>query len=223
MHNFSTPKELQAAIDSNRRDRFSTLYHPEPTMTSSRDDRFGSFPHNGCDYPVSQPRHHMSHMGLPPPPPQGDMRYGMKRPGEPLYSKYAKYGGVDNPKVIVLQDGTPSMAGDHHMSGKGSPPSSYYSRTRSPPVSRDSDMMRGKAEIEAARLRGHHFGGYMSNKDWDSEAPRHIIEEERRRLMDDRSSRGGPPSICKDKNCNGVSEISFLAYCIVKEVELILV
>jgi len=209
MHNFSTPKELQAAIDSNRRDRFSTLYHAEPTMTSSRDDRFGSFPHNGCDYPVSQPRHHMSHMGLPPPP-QGDMRYGLKRPGEPLYSKYGKYGGIENPKVIVLQDGTPSIAGEHHMGGKGSPPSSYYSRTRSPPSSRDSDMMRSKtAEMEAVRMRGHHYGGYPSSKDWESE-PRHVIEEERRRLMEDRS-RGGPP-ICKDKNCNGVSVFHYIFF-----------
>lgn len=192
MHNFSTPKELQAAIDSNRRDRFSTLYHAEPTMTSSRDDRFGTFPHNGCDYP--QPRHHMAHMGLTPPQ---DIRYGLKRPGEPIYSKYSKYG-VDNPKVIVLQDGTPSM--EHHVS-KTSPPSSYYTRTRSPP-SRESEM-RSKIDIEATRLRGgHHFGGYGS-KDWESET-RHVIEEERRRLMEDRSSRNGSGPVCKDKNCNGI-------------------
>ena len=217
MHNFSTPKELQTAIDSNRRDRFSTLYHAEPTMTPSRDDRYGPFHHP--DYPPMPPRHHMSHMGMtppPPPPPQSDMRYGgMKRAGEPIYS--SKYGvkysdRIDSPKVIVLQDGTPSMA-DHHLS-KGSPPPSYYSRTRSPPLSSrgvSGDMMRGgKSDMDGVRMRTHHHyptsGGYPppppSSKDWDSE-PRHVVEEERRRLMDDRSRVGTPA--CKDKNCNGVS------------------
>ena len=204
MHNFSTPKELQAAIDSNRRDRFSTLYHAEPTMTPSRDDRYGPFHH---EYPMP-PRHHMSHMGMtqpPPPPSQSDMRYGMKRAGDPIYSsKYGKYGGMDSPKVIVLQDGTPSMA-DHHLN-KGSPPPSYYTRTRSPPSSRGGagDMMRSKPDMESVRMRTHHHysSGYSSTKDWDSE-PRHVIEEERRRMMEDRSRTSAP--ICKDKNCNGVS------------------
>ena len=217
MHNFSTPKELQAAIDSNRRDRFSTLYHAEPTMTPSRDDRYGPFHHP--DYPPIPPRHHMSHMGMtpPPPPPQSDMRYGgMKRAGEPIYSskyggKYSSGGAMDSPKVIVLQDGTPSMA-DHHLS-KGSPPPSYYSRNRSPPLGSSrgitSDMMRsGKpSDMDGVRMRTHHHyptsGGYPpSSKDWDSE-PRHVIEEERRRMMEDRSRAGVP--ICKDKSCNGVS------------------
>eukprot|EP00111_Clytia_hemisphaerica_P010917 TCONS_00031985-protein len=201
MHNFSTPKELQAAIDSNRRDRFSTLYHTEPTMTSSREDRFGYPHHGGCDYPMSQPRHHMGHMGLTPPP--GDMRYGMKRPGEPIYSKYSKYGSsLDSPKVIVLQDGTPSMA-DHHM-GKGSPPPSYYGRSRSPPMSRGDADLRGKPDMDPVRMRSHHFSssGY-GGKEWESEASRHVVEEERRRLMEDRARSSAPP-VCKDKNCNGI-------------------
>lgn len=202
MHNFSTPKELQAAIDSNRRDRFSTLYHTEPSMTPSRDDRYGGFPLNGCDYPVA-PRHHMGHPGLTSS--QVDMRYGLKRPGDPMYPKsYDKYG-VDNPKVIVLQDGTPSMA--DRMGGKISPPLSYHSRSRSP--LRDSDM-RSMADIEASRMRGHHFS---YGKDWDGDA-RHVMEEDRRRLMDDVRGRNGA-SICKDKNCNGVSKNTKIFYMII--------
>lgn len=211
MHNFSTPKELQAAIDSNRRDRFSTLYHAEPTMTPSRDDRYGYHHH---EYPIPR-SHHMSHLGMTPPsggPPhsQGDLRYGnMKRPGDPnIYSKYGKYGGsLDSPKVIVLQDGTPTMA-DHHLT-KGSSPPSYYGR-RSPQSGRDSSdvlMRGGKPDMDVVRLRSHPYSGYpvSSNKEWENE-PRHVIEEERRRMMEDRSRTGPPPPpICKDKNCNGVS------------------
>ncbi|XP_057301588.1 uncharacterized protein LOC130636018 isoform X2 [Hydractinia symbiolongicarpus] len=191
LHNFSTPKELQAAIDSNRRDRFSTLYHAEPTMTSTRDDRFGSFPINGCDYPATQPHHHLPHPSLSSS--QMDVRYGLKRPSDAMMAKsYDKYG-MDSPKVIVLQDGTPSIA--ESRSGKMSPPS-FHSRPRSP--LRDSDM-RTLAEIEARR-RSHHFS--YGGKDWDGDA-RHVIEEEaRRRLMDD--SRTKPGMICKDKNCNGI-------------------
>lgn len=166
-------------------------------MTPSRDDRYGGFPLNGCDYPVTQPRHHMGHPALTSS--QVDMRYGLKRPGDPMYPKsYDKYG-VDNPKVIVLQDGNPSMT--DRLSGKVSPPSSYHSRSRSP--LRDGDM-RGMSDIETSRMRGHHFS-YGNNKEWDGDA-RHVMEEEsRRRLMDEsRAGRNGPP-VCKDKNCNGVS------------------
>ena len=196
MHNFSTPKELQAAIDSNRRDRFSSLYHTEPTMTSSRDDRFGSFTLNGCDYSGSQPRHHLPHPNINPS--QVDMRYGLKRPGEQLPTKpYDKYS-LESPKVIVLQDSAPPPMTDSRTD-KVTPPS-FHPRSRSP--IRESEI-RTLAEMEAARRRDHHHYGYPS-KDWDGDA-RHIIEEEsRRRLLDESRSRSAG-LICKDKNCNGVS------------------
>nr|XP_047139737.1 AT-rich interactive domain-containing protein 3C isoform X2 [Hydra vulgaris] len=134
MHNLSTPKELQAAIDSNRRDRFSTLYHSEPTMTpNSRDERFTGYPVNGCEYPVTQQRHH-----VPPHPVLGsqiDMRYGLKRHSDALTSKpFDKY--MDSPKVIVLQDGNPSMNDTRDprdpRANKLSPPPSFHHRSRSP-------------------------------------------------------------------------------------------
>lgn len=200
MHNFSTPKELQAAIDSNRRDRFSTLYHTEPTMTPSRDDRYGSFPLNGCDYPGTQPRHHIPHPVLSSC--QLDPRYGLKRPAESMIGKpYEKYG-VDNPKVIILQDGTPSMT--ENRSGKVSPPPPppFHGRPRSP--IRENEI-RGFPEIEAARRRSHAFP--YGNKDWEGETRQLFEEEARRRILDE--SRAAA-LMCKDKNCNGVCNVLLL-------------
>ena len=210
MHNFSTPKELQAAIDSNRRDRFSSLYHTEPTMTTSRDDRFGSFTLNGCDYTSPQaPRHHP----LPHPnmnPANVDMRFGLKRHGDQLPTKpYEKYGTLESPKVIVLQDSNPPPMTDGRPD-KVTPPS-FHPRSRSP--MRDTDM-RTLAEMEAARRRGHgghHYGGYPGGKEWSEGGDaRHLMEEEsRRRLMDESRSRS-TGLMCKDKNCNGVSDAIFV-------------
>lgn len=194
MHNFSTPKELQAAIDSNRRDRFSTLYHTEPSMAANaRDERFVNFSMNSMEYAtLPNNRHHMPHHVIPSS--HTDIRYMLKRPGEPITGKqYDKYG-AESPKVIILQDGT--QASDRNA--KVSPP--YHSRPRSPLSLRESEL-RGLAEMEAARRRGHH-GIYGTGKEWDGDA-RQGFEDERRRLLDDIRPRGAV--ICKDKNCNGVS------------------
>ena len=150
MHNLSTPKELQAAIDSNRRDRFSTLYHSEPTMTpTSRDERFTGYPVNGCEYPVTQQRHH-----VPPHPVLGssqiDMRYGLKRHSDSMTSKpFDKY--MDSPKVIVLQDGNPSM--NDARSSKLSPPSSFHPRSRSPNHENEMRSLARHVIEEEARRR----------------------------------------------------------------------
>ena len=209
MHNFSTPKELQAAIDSNRRDRFSSLYHTEPTMTTSRDDRFQAFTLNGCDY--TNPQAPRGHHGLPHPnmnPAVVDpMRYGLKRPGDQMGAKpYEKYGTLESPKVIVLQDSNPPPMADGRPD-KVTPPS-FHPRSRSP--MRESDM-RTLAEMEAARRRGHgghHYGGYAGGKEWSESGggdARHLMEEEsRRRLMDESRSRTNG-LMCKDKSCNVVS------------------
>ena len=115
---------------------------------------------------------------------------------------YKKYGALESPKVIVLQDSNPPPMTDGRPD-KVTPPSGFHPRSRSPM----RDDIRTLAEMEVARRRGHggHHYGYPGKEWGDGGDARHMMEEEsRRRLMDESRSRS-TGLMCKDKNCNGVS------------------
>jgi len=109
MHGFSTPKELQAAIDNNKRDRFSTFYPSQPTMTFNGEVR----------YPTAS-----TFTALPRPTPSHSLYEGMsmamKRRSDVLDNRVGEKGGQDSPKVVILRNGSPVYVNTDSLV-KGSP------------------------------------------------------------------------------------------------------
>ncbi|XP_065059819.1 uncharacterized protein LOC135687237 [Rhopilema esculentum] len=109
MHGFSTPKELQAAIDNNKRDRFSTFYPSQPTMTFTGDGR----------YPTVS-----TFSALPRPTPTHSLYRGMtmsmKRRADVLDSRIIDKNGPESPKVVILRNGSPVLVNSDIL-GKRSP------------------------------------------------------------------------------------------------------
>ena len=114
MHNFSTPKELQTAIDNNRRDRFSSLYPSQPSMSlSSREDNYpGSYVTSASSFrPLSPPRvSSLIRSGL--------HTYPVKRPHAVVGDHHLERH--DSPKVIILQNGSPVSTQEYVAARSGS-------------------------------------------------------------------------------------------------------
>lgn len=117
MHGFSTPKELQAAIDNNKRDRFSTFYPSQPTMTFNGD---GRYPTASTITALARPAPtHALYGGIP---------VAMKRRADVLDSRVPDKNGPTSPKVVILRNGSPVYVNSDSL-GKRSPSSmrpSYF-------------------------------------------------------------------------------------------------
>lgn len=137
MHGFSTPKELQAAIDNNKRDRFSTFYPTQPTMTFNGDSRYPTVTTFSA---LARPTPtHSLYRG---------MAMSMKRRSDVLDSRMADKTGHESPKVVILRNGSPvfvntDMLGKRSPSGQRQIQPHYDSRPgrRSPPL-HDSEAKR---------------------------------------------------------------------------------
>eukprot|EP00794_Sanderia_malayensis_P010170 gene10170-11209_t len=99
MHAFSTPKELQAAIDNNKRDRFSTFYPSQPTMTLSNDGRYPVGPSSSNFSTIYRPTPtHSLYRGMP---------LTMKRRMDVIDNRIVDKSGMESPKVVILRNGSP--------------------------------------------------------------------------------------------------------------------
>lgn len=148
MHGFSTPKELQAAIDNNKRDRFSTFYPSQPTMTFNGDAR----------YPTAST---ITALARPTPTHAlyGGISMAMKRRADVLDSRIPDKISPTSPKVVILGNGSPVYVNSDSL-GKRSPsagrPLHFDSRQgrRSPPLCEPD----GKRSFQVAYGRGEWDG-----------------------------------------------------------------
>ena len=142
MHGFSTPKELQAAIDNNKRDRFSTFYPSQPTMTFNGDGR----------YPTAS-----TFTALARPTPAHSLYEGMsmamKRRSDVLDSRIGDKSGPESPKVVILRNGSPVYVNTDSMV-KGSPSASRQSHIDARPTRHSPQLHEPEAKRPFQMLYG---------------------------------------------------------------------
>lgn len=171
MHGFSTPKELQAAIDNNKRDRFSTFYPSQPTMTMNNDGRYSLGASSSTFSSIHRPTPtHSIYRGMP---------LTMKRRMEVLDNRMLEKS-VDGPKVVILRNGSPMLVSSEAIpaaspSGQRQLHSHFDSRRGRSPLMHESECKRP-------------YQGMYSRGEWDGDIRQMIQGEHKENYVRERKS-----------------------------------